>query len=175
MPIIKVSHLENYIRRELPLAIQKDLLNYRMVREADLETSVYFHLRNYLDSDSLWRVLARKHADTEHYIDILIFKSKRPRIAIELKWDKKEINPKDTNSLTRAIDELNANRAYFISTITHGKHSWNKNKPFKVPIKARNILAIFIPLGLNEEDNREWNERKRIYTSKMSKGKARHK
>jgi hypothetical protein len=39
---IKVSELENYIRKTLPINLQNDLKKLKMVKEADLECCAYF-------------------------------------------------------------------------------------------------------------------------------------
>ncbi len=169
----KVRTVEDFIRRGLPSKLQNDLRALKMVRESDLESSIYFHIRSFLERDDNWCVLTRKHAKrTGHFIDVLLFKREKPRIALELKWNRDAVDSKDLGSLRKAIHKLNVNRAYYIATITNGQLS--SRKTFKVPIERQNILGIFIPLGFSSEENRAWNQRRRKYTSRMDFGTAKH-
>src|SRR5208282_5851806 len=165
MKNIKIKEAHNFIRKELPKKLQRDLRDLKMVREADLESSAYFHLRSYLKSDSNWRIFARKHTKTTgHYIDLLLFRKTTPRIAIELKWNRDSTNSKDEASLKKAIKKLNVNRSYFITTITSQEPSWKEQLPYKIPIEPRRILSIYIPLGIPQEKNEDWNKRRQLYT-----------
>jgi hypothetical protein len=141
-----------------------------MVKEADLECCAYFHLRKYLHSDSSWKILARKHTPTKHYIDLLLFRKEKPRIALELKWNKQSIGKKDKRSLSRSVKQLAVHRAYFISTVTRGKGSFQQ-EPYAEIILPYNVKGIYIPLG--KQDG--WHKRRRKFMSEMTKGKAKHK
>lgn len=165
---VKVREVENFIRKELCAKLQKDLRHLRMVKEADLECCVYFHLRNKLAVDANWKIFARKHAKpTGHFIDLLIFKRAKPKLAIELKWNKANISEKDTDSLQKAIDHLRVHKAYFISTIVNGNLTRENREPLTKPIVPNKIVAISIPLALDKGVYKEWHEEKRKYGSRM--------
>jgi hypothetical protein len=147
-----------------------------MVREADLEHCAYWYLRTFLGSDPNWKVLARKHAKhTSHFIDLLLFKRNKPRLCIELKWNRTQIGKKDKRSLKRSIDQLNVNRAYYMATITAGPLSQQRLVPFRKIILPHNIVAVYIPPGLPKEKIKQWNADRKMFTSKMFKGIAQHK
>lgn len=82
---IGLQHIHSFIKNDLPKKLAKDLAELRIIKEADLEVSAYYHLRRYIRTDRAWRVLARKHVpQTGHFVDLLIFKNKYPLIAVEL-------------------------------------------------------------------------------------------
>jgi len=171
---INVSEVQYFIHRKLPSLIQKDLQNLNMVKEADLECCTYFHLRNYLKPDSLWKIFARKYTPTEHFIDLLLFKRGRPRISLELKWNKGYIGNKDIESLKKSLIMLRVNRAYFVSTVIRGVGS-EKEKVGTKTIERYNIKGIFIPLGIQNNDHKKWLKNRSNFMSKMTHGKAKHK
>lgn len=168
---ITVGQVEKYIEQKLNKKLQNDLKKLRMIKEADLECCAYFHLRKYLYRDSSWKIFARKHSlHTQHYIDLLLFKNYKPRISLELKWNKQKIGEKDEQSLSRSVKDLAVNRAYFISTIT-GKKSCQNNICNK-KIISYTTKGIFIPIGELIEG---WHNSRKKFMSEMSKGKAKHK
>ena len=176
MSDIRTKSVKRFIRHELPEKIQKDLRLLRMVRESDLETSVYFHRRSFLAKDENWHVFARKHSKTTgHFVDLILFRRTTPRIAIELKWNQKKVHPKDHKSLKKAIRKLNVNHAYYISTIINGEDAFAE-KPIKKSIQRNSILAIFIPPGFTDKEKYlKWRSNRKVFTSQMQKGIARHK
>jgi len=171
---IKVNEVQHFIRRILPNLLQTDLQGLKMVREADLECCAYFHLRDFLKKDFSWKILARKYAPTKHFVDLLLFRKEKPRISLELKWNKQSIGKKDKRSLSKSLKQLLVNRAYFISTITKGEVS-EKQKVFTQKILPYNIKGIFIPLGKQGDQFDQWQNNRKQFTSQMSKGRAKHK
>src|SRR5437879_9086644 len=101
----KLQDVESFIKKNrLRDKLLQDLQGLRIVKEADIECAVYYHLRRFIGKDPKWRVFARKHARlTGHYIDLLIFKKYRPVIAIELKWNRQDIGGKDRRALDKAL------------------------------------------------------------------------
>jgi hypothetical protein len=173
---ITISALETFIRRELPDQLRKDLLSFHIIREADLASCVYYHLRRFLRSDRTWRVLAEKHSYlTGHFIDIVIVregkeaskKCQRPRIAIELKWNWSAISKKDRASLDRCIRQMGLEKVYFITALT--KATGYRTIAKKDDEKFR-LFEIAIPLGLEGKMREEWKLERRLFT-KMSAGK----
>jgi hypothetical protein len=109
--------IRSFIREVLPAKLRQDLLDLRIVKEADIECAVYFHLRQYIGDDSRWLVLARKHVpQTSHYVDLFIFKDGEATIALELKWAKYKIGKKDKRSLERAREHLGV-ETYWLSVV----------------------------------------------------------
>ena len=67
---ILLSRIERYVLNELKPRLRMDLRSLRIVKEADIETCAYYHLRRYLKRDPRWTILARFFARrTGHYID----------------------------------------------------------------------------------------------------------
>jgi hypothetical protein len=111
-----ISKVEHFIRHELATKLQYDLRKLRITKEADAECCIYYHLRKTLPADGRWSILARKYARrTGHYIDLLVLRKKRPRLAIEIKWNKKSMEQKDRRSLRRALGRMHASKVYFIT------------------------------------------------------------
>ena len=170
---IGLRNVENFVRKDLPRKLKTDLHDLRMVKEADLECCAYYHLRRFLRSDLTWKVFARKHSrHTLYYTDLIIFRKKYPRIAIELKWSEGNISPKDRASLDKSIRSLRVNKAYFITT-TAGTEAYQKVE--KKPLEKNRLFEIPIDLELRDAELHSWKDRRRVYTSKMNQGKARKK
>lgn len=166
---MKQSEITSFIRHELPKKLLADLHALKIVKEADIECSAYFHLRRFLGERTDWRVLARKHAPaTGHFIDLLLFQNDTPAIAIELKWAKKIIGDKDRISLERALDDLKVQKAYWIS-MTIGEEL--EAKPERNDGDQYRLFQIVIPLGLKGQSRKDWMARRRKFRQEMKKGK----
>src|SRR5208283_1252714 len=112
----KVGQVENFIRHGLATKLRNDLRKLRITKEADAECCIYYHLRRTLPADGHWSILARKFArHTGHYIDLIVLRKKCPRLAIEIKWNRKRMSSKDRRSLDKALKDMRVNKAYFIS------------------------------------------------------------
>src|ERR1700730_2229101 len=110
---IRLSELQHFVRRILKLKLRKDLQDLRIIKESDIETCSYHHLRVFLQRDRLWNILARYFArNTRHYIDLVIFSNSDAKIAIEIKWNRKTISRKDRRSLCRSLQQLGARKVY---------------------------------------------------------------
>lgn len=173
---ITISALEAFMRRTLPGKLRKDLLSYHIIREADLATCVYYHLRRFLRSDHTWRVFAERHSTrTGHFIDMVIFregieaskKIQRPRIAIELKWNWPTMPKKDRASLNKCIRQMGIEKVYFISAVTK---KTGYRTIVKKDVEKYRLFEIAIPLGLKGEEREKWRSERRLFT-KMSAGK----
>jgi len=168
---IGLQQFERFLRGKLRDQLKKDLLKIRMVREADLECCAYYHINRYLRRDDDWRLFARKHSrHTGHFIDLLVFHKAIPRVAIELKWHRAKISQKDRQSLRRGIKRLRVNRSYFITTLI-GAKEFQRIK--KTTAEKHRLFEIIIPLTLSVPELKEWKERRRTYTSGMSRRRKR--
>ena len=166
---ITLIELEEFISTKLTVKLQRDLRLLYIVKEADMECCAYYHLRKLLKGDSNWRILARKHAPkTGRFIDILIFRNKIPRIAIELKWNRKKISIKDRNSLKQSLLKLRVNKIYFMTTIMDSS-SYTKVK--KNLHEKYNLKEIPIGLDYNPKKYDKWLNERAKYRSEMKKGK----
>ena len=56
---MNLSDINNFIRNDLPGKLQKDLQALKIVKEADIECSAYFHLRKFIGERTDWKILAR--------------------------------------------------------------------------------------------------------------------
>ena len=75
---------------------------------------------------------------------LLIIRRTLPRLALELKWNRGKISKKDRKSLSRAIDTLGVNKAYFLATCVRRlpyeqikKNSIEKRRVFEVIISPK--------------------------------------
>jgi hypothetical protein len=169
---VSLNALQTFVRHDLRLRLRKDLRNLKIVKEADLECASYYHLRRFISSDDRWRILARKHAQqTGHFIDLLIFKNARPRIAIELKWRRKAISRKDLRSLRASLKKLSVNKAYFVCAIPNE----SQYKKLRKSVRDKYLLHECV-VGLNWTPTQVqvWEQLRRHFTKEMRSGKAKH-
>jgi hypothetical protein len=169
-----LQDIENFISQKrggwLRAKLFSDLSRLRIIKEADIECAVYYHLRRYIGEDRRWRVLARKHVrHTGHYVDLLIFKKKLPRIAIELKWNQENIEKKDRDSLFDAITKLKVQKAYWISVSYRQKE--------RIPLEKRPeekyvLHRIVVRLGYTGVKLERFVEKRSQFMSQMSFGKG---
>jgi len=166
MKKVTLLQLEHFIRKELKSKLQNDLRKLRIVKEADLESCVYYYLRRLLNQDKSWRILVRKHAKiTGRYIDILIFKKVIPSIAIELKWNLNRISDKDRKSLRSSLTNLKVHKAYFLvaKTTNNGEYSLLSKKEKD---KYR-FHEIVVGLDFSKEKYSDWLRKRRKYMKEM--------
>ena len=174
-----LSEIERFLRSKLKVKLHNDLRQFRITKEADVECCIYYHLRKTLPARGSWRVLARKYAPrTKHYVDLLIFKNRLPIIAVEIKWNEKQMSKKDRESLNRALNGLGVNKAYFFSV--GPKISKTTYKPLKKRVGEKYRLhEVRVGLRLRNEPTESeiaawWKERDR-YGKRMRRWKAKRK
>ena len=169
-----LQKVEHFMRNELKTKLRNDLAASRITKEADAECCLFYHLRRTLPADGGWKVLARKHTRrTGYYIDLLVFKGYRPRIAVEIKWNRKEMPKKDRRSLNTALRRLRVDKAYFVSVgpdlsgyKERPKNEMEKNRLFEVPIY----------LGLrSRRELQKWKANRNRFGKAMSRGSAKPK
>jgi hypothetical protein len=163
--MVGIQKVAAFIRTKLPKKLKKDLLELRMMKEADLECRAYYHVSRFLLRQPEWKIFARKYSPTEHFIDLLLFKNQYPRIAIELKWNKTGITEKDRKSLHRAIETLGVQKAYFITTLIGGKKYQRITK--KDYWEKGALIGIYVPLSLNGEKLKRWKEQRQVFMKNM--------
>jgi len=174
-----LSEIESFFRSKLKVKLHNDLRQFRITKEADVECCIYYHLRKTLPATGPWRVLARKYARrTEHYVDLLIFKNRLPRIAVEIKWNKKQINKKDRESLNRALNGLGVNKAYFFSVGPNISKTTYKPLTKREGEKYR-LHEVRVGLRLSNEPTESeieaWRKERDRYGRRMRRGKAKRK
>ena len=170
---IGLRRIETYLYDCLPHRLKQDLCALRMVKESDLEACAYHYLRRFLRRDRSWSVYTRKYSiHTSHYIDLLLFRDGYPRIAIELKWNCAAMSRKDRRSLRRALRLLRVNRAYFMTT-SIGARAYERIH--KNMIEKNRLFEIIIPLPLKGKPLKDWKEKRRVFMSRMERGRARRK
>jgi hypothetical protein len=114
MKVIRLSEVESFVKHTLRDRLRKDLRTLRILKEGDVECCAYYHLRKILRLDPNWRIFARKFSQrTGYYTDLVIFHRKKARIAIEIKWAKKNISKKDRKALASARKHLKVKKTYF--------------------------------------------------------------
>ncbi|MFH1807993.1 MAG: hypothetical protein ABIJ09_04570 [Pseudomonadota bacterium] len=143
---INVSEVESYIRDGLRRALERDLRKMKMVKEGDLQSCAYFHLRRKLAADPRWRIVNKGWVKKlSRYPDMILFTDFAPRIAIEFKWNPKrdEIQKKDRQTLLRSKKKLKLNKTYFIYTELLPRE---KRLPTK---KSEKYSLLTVPVRLN--------------------------
>ena len=171
-----LSKLEHFMRHGLAVKLCNDLRKLRITKEADIECCIYFHLRRTLPADGLWTLLARKYAKrTDHYIDLLVLRKKRPHIAIEIKWNALSMPKMDLRSLNKALRKIYVNKAYFVSVgpdISHESYiKLDKNESQKY-----RLHEITVGLGMTSAEAKarikEWKQQRNLLGKNMRLGKA---
>lgn len=128
MRTVSLSEVEKFVKHVLKDKLQRDLRSLRILKEGDVECCAYYHLRRLLKTDRNWRVFARKYSPrTGYYADLVIFRGKKARVAIEIKWKRKVISGKDRRSLASARKNLRVKKTYFYSVMPDGS-SYKKSQ-----------------------------------------------
>lgn len=165
-----VQAVESFIRNQLPKKLAKDLLDHRIIMEADIEACAYYHLRRYLRPDAEWRILVERFVPhTGYRVDIILFRKTFPRIALELKWNRDHMSDKDRNSLSRSIDTLGVNKAYFLATCLR---TTKYRKIRKTEVEKNRVFEVIISPGLSKDELIKWKAKRHLFKKDMSYGKA---
>jgi hypothetical protein len=160
MRTISLREVQYFVKNTLKGKLRKDLRDWRIRREAEVENCSYYHLRKFLNPDRDWRVFARRHSSrTGFYTDLLIFQGTKPRIAIETKWRKNGIPEKDRRALASALTNLEGvEKAYFYVVMPDASGYVKLKK--KTDIEKNRLFERVVDLHYSEEDRKEW-QRKR--------------
>jgi hypothetical protein len=163
MKIISLAEVEGFVKHTLIGKLQKDLRNLRILKEGDVECCAYYHLRKSLKQDPNWRVFARKYSPkTGYYTDLVIFHFKKARIAIEIKWGKKNISKKDRKALASARKNLRVRKTYFYSVMPDAS-SYEK-LPSKRKAEKYRFSEHVVDLGYaSKQDIQEFRRRRKEF------------
>ncbi|OLB37714.1 MAG: hypothetical protein AUH11_08130 [Acidobacteria bacterium 13_2_20CM_57_17] len=168
---ILLSRIERYVLNELKPRLRMDLRSLRIVKEADIETCAYYHLRRYLKRDPRWTILARFFARrTGHYIDLVIFRNLKPRLAIELKWNRRKIVEKDRESLNKALKRLGgfgAKKAYALTVL---RNEDDYQKSVKTSKEKFRLHEIRVGLRWPPQRIKVWERKRKQLQQKMEPG-----
>ncbi|MBZ5568280.1 MAG: hypothetical protein LAN64_10580 [Acidobacteriia bacterium] len=160
-----LRNLEKFLNKALITKLERDLLKLRMVKEADLECRVYYHLSHLLVKYREWKLFARKYSrHTGTFSDFLLFENEQPRVAIELKWNRSEISKKDRKSLGLCIKQLRVNKAYFITTLIGGR---KYRKISKQASEKNYLFELVVQLPLAGSELERWKRERGLYMSQM--------
>ena len=162
-----LNDIERFVGKRIVSELETDLREFRILKEADLQSSFYFHLRRFLKDDVRWRIYSEKSTPHGNYVDLVVsqrskgrhFNRYKPRLAIELKWQRIRISSKDRKSLRMAVQKLRAKRVYFVTVIHNGSPYQPTDKDEKEKYKLKEVI-----IRLDDSiDHRTWfNERERI-------------
>jgi hypothetical protein len=170
-----LQKVEHFMRHELKTKIRNDLTALRITKEADAECCLFYHLRRTLPAKGAWKVLAIKHTrKTGYYIDILVFEGYDPRLAIEIKWNRKGMPDKDRKSLDCALTLLRVNKAYFVSV----GPDLSKYKRLRRKKKVEKNRLHEIPIYLSTHSRKrlkEWKAKRNRFGGAMRTGSAKPK
>jgi hypothetical protein len=160
MKIISLAQVEGFVKHTLKDKLQKDLRKLRILKEGDVECCAYYHLRKTLRPDPNWRVFARKFSPlTGYYTDLVIYYRSKPRIAIEIKWRRKEISKKDRKALASARKNLGVKKTYFYSVMPDA--SSYKKVPDKRKAEKCRLFERVVDLGYASKQDIEEFQRQR--------------
>ncbi len=158
-----LAEVEKFVSTDLRKRLKADLRNHKMLREAELECSVYYHLRKFLEQDDHWRLFARKYSGKiGRYPDLLILMDKHPVIAMELKWRRGEISHKDREVLGDCLKKLKVNKVYFITTVKE-KADYEKLGWKKRPGEKYRLKEITVRLDLRGARRQKWEKERETY------------
>jgi len=158
---IRPVEVESFIRRELRGKLERDLRVLNIVKEADLECCAYYFLRRYLRRDPSWQILAHRHSKrTGHYLDLLIFRKLKPRIAIEFKWNPRSISEKDRGSLRKAIKKLQVNKAYFVCAV-RSTADFEKIAE-KTKTEQYRLHEVLVGLDFSPDKRKSWESKRNV-------------
>jgi hypothetical protein len=171
-----LSKVENFMRHGLATKLRHDLKKLRITKEADIECCIYYHLRRTLPADGRWTLLARKYAiKTGHYVDLLVLRKKRPRLAIEIKWNRKRMPGKDRKSLNKALRRMRVNKAYFVSVGPDISRTNYHDTP-KTPNEKNRLHEVPVGLALSSasaaRELKRWKMQRNLLGRNMRVGKA---
>jgi len=146
MRTIRLAEIESFVKHGLRDKLRQDLRSLRILKEGDVECCAYYHLRRLLRRDPSWRVFARKFSPkTGYYTDLVIFHSKKARIAIEIKWKGAKISKKDRKALASARKNLKVRKTYFYNVLPDG--SAYKKVPEKKEAEKYRMFERVVDLG----------------------------
>lgn len=172
---IQLSVLQDFIKKDLKPKLIKDLRNVKIVKEADLVSCAYYHIRKRLSKDPKWYIgINRYIKSTGYYADMVLFRRFIPRIVMEFKWSRKSISKKDRDSLFSSLKVLNVNRVYFITTVKN-KDEYKRLKKEKHDLEKYNLVEIIIPYDLPEDKYAEIKTIRSQYRTKMNVGRSKRK
>lgn len=169
MKRIRLIDVESFIKRRLKQKLQLDLRSLRIIKESDLETCTYYHLRKFLRGDRNWNVLTRRYIPrTGYYVDVVLFKRTIPRLALELKWQRKRLSKKDRKSLNASLKKLRVNKVYYLTTT---KDSQQYEKMQKHDDEKYRFRELVVGWNLSPEKYLELKHRRRKYQKEMALGR----
>jgi hypothetical protein len=166
---IRLIDVESFVKRQLRKKLQRDLRSLRIIKELDLETCTYYHLRKFLQPDPAWNVLTRRFVPaTGYYVDVVLFRREIPRLALELKWHKKRLSRKDRRSLNAGLKKLRVNKVYYLTTT---KDSSQYEKMKKHEDEKYRFRELVVGWDLPPKQYQELGHRRRKYQKEMVTGR----
>jgi len=172
MRTIGLREVQFFVKNILKGKLRKDLRDWQIRREAEVENCSYYHLRKFLDPDREWRVFARRHSSrTGFYTDLLIFQGTKPRIAIETKWRKNGLPEKDRKALASALRNLEGVEKAYFYVVMPDASGYEKLKE-KTVIEKNRLFERVVDLHYSEEDRKEWWRKRAEFKLGKTVGKA---
>lgn len=161
--MINLNKVEGYVKHGLKEALRSDLRKLKILKEADVECCAYHHLRKFLRGDKNWRIFARKYSSrTGYYTDLMIFRGKKERIAIEIKWRRNTISRKDRRALRSVRRKLGVKKTYFYSVLADG--SMYEKLPAKITTEKHRLFERVVDLGYKDQKKiDEWRKERSTY------------
>lgn len=154
MPRVKLNQNDwtRFIKKELPELLKKDLEQFLIFREGDLQSCCYFHLRGFASQDSWqngpdWKVLNQPWLEgLRKKPDIMICKRGRPVLIIELKYYRKRsgASKKDAEVISAVVEHKEwAKKAYIIEVLVDPRPNLNSKR--EIPKYRGRIISVEVP------------------------------
>jgi hypothetical protein len=158
----KIPHsnrMDQVVRYDLKEDIIRDIKNHKIFYEGDLQSCVYYHLRNYSRriEGPKWAVLNKPYLKKEGvYPDIVMFRGSQPKIAIELKWWDRGWNERTGNKDRSKLKVIRTkyptvSKGFFLyvydkqgeddEKFFYGGSKWENFYYFDIPINIRDIMS----------------------------------
>lgn len=161
--MLKINEVNNFIREKLKSKIKNDFKNKLIFSEGDLQGRVDFHLRSFFsryDKNRDWKILnkpflpeIKKKKSPKRkkrigcFIDLVLFRKGKPRIAIELKethWLTEKKLRIDLQKIRKFIKTYKKGKGYIICLIRQEEPPRiKKERDFRTFIVIANVYKQY--------------------------------
>lgn len=169
---ILLRDVERFIQRKehLRRKLQKEYLEQRMFKEADLQSCTYMHLRRFLKSDKRWRVFVNAYSKSPgRFHDLAVMEGLNQRLIIEIKRRVAEIPAKDRKALNSFLEKHEKGKAYFITTVKK-RSEYKKLGSKKTSTEKNRLIEVVVDLGLRRAHTNEFRDERDALKSALQLG-----
>ena len=160
MEQVKLSQNDwtRFIKKDLPKLIMKDLEQFLIFREADLQSCCYFHMRRFAakrkwKNGEIWKVINKPWLKVlRREPDMMICYRGKPVFIIELKYFRKRsgVSKKDAGVIAAAVEHKEwAKKAFVIEVLVDPQPGMESE--YDVPKYRGRLISVEVPARLREE------------------------